>query len=124
MTGLSYETLKFYCKEGLVKDVKRDKNNYRIFDDYDIKWINSLNCLKACGMTISEMKEYLELCYQGDSTIPERKLILNKKRELLLEAMDKIQHSIDFIDWKENYYDNILSGKIKKEKNYISEFDN
>lgn len=29
--GISYETLKFYCNEGLVPNVKRDKNNYRIF---------------------------------------------------------------------------------------------
>lgn len=30
--GMSYETLKFYYKEGLVPNVKRDKNNYRKFD--------------------------------------------------------------------------------------------
>ena len=43
LTKLSYETLKFYCNEGLVPNVKRDKNNHRIFDDRDIAWINSLN---------------------------------------------------------------------------------
>ena len=31
-TGLSYETLKFYCNQGLVPNVKRDKNNRRIFN--------------------------------------------------------------------------------------------
>ena len=36
-TGMSYETLKFYCKEGLVPNVKRDSHNYRVFDDRDIK---------------------------------------------------------------------------------------
>ena len=29
-TGMSYETLKFYCKEGLVPNVKRDSHNYRV----------------------------------------------------------------------------------------------
>ena len=38
-TGMSYETLKFYCKEGLVPNVKRDSHNYRVFDDRDIKWL-------------------------------------------------------------------------------------
>ena len=56
-TGMSYETLKFYCKEGLVPNVKRDSHNYRVFDDRDIKWIQSLGCLKRCGMTLAEMKE-------------------------------------------------------------------
>lgn len=31
--GVSYETLRFYCNEGLVPNIKRDKNNYRIFDE-------------------------------------------------------------------------------------------
>lgn len=58
-TGMSYETLKFYCKEGLVPNVKRDSHNYRVFDDRDIKWIQSLGCLKRLRMTLAEMKEYL-----------------------------------------------------------------
>ena len=43
--GISYETLKFYCKEGLVPNVKRDKNNYRIFDERNIAWLKGLQCL-------------------------------------------------------------------------------
>ena len=66
LTDMTYETLKFYCNEGLVPNVKRDKRNYRIFDDHDIKWIQSLNCLKNCGMSIAEMKEYLALCLKGE----------------------------------------------------------
>ena len=71
-TGMSYETLKFYCNEGLVPNVKRAANNYRVFDEHDVNWIRSLSCLKKCGMSIQEMKEYLALCLQGQSTIPER----------------------------------------------------
>ena len=44
LTGMTYENLKFYCKEGLVPNVKRDSRNYRVFDDHDIKWIQSLGC--------------------------------------------------------------------------------
>lgn len=36
LTGMTYENLKFYCKEGLVPNVKRDSRNYRVFDDHDI----------------------------------------------------------------------------------------
>lgn len=82
-THLPYETLKFYCNQGLVPTVKRDKNNRRIFDERDIAWINSLNCFKNCGMSIAEMKEYIELCLIGESTIPERKVILDIKRKSL-----------------------------------------
>lgn len=109
--NMPYETLKFYCNEGLVPNVKRNKNNYRIFDDNDIAWIDSLTCLKSCGMSIQEMKEYLALCLEGPSTIIERKRILEKKRESLTEKMAELQRSIDYIDWKQGFYDDILSGK-------------
>ena len=61
-TNMSYQALKYYCNEGLVPNVKRDSNNRRVFDEHDVKWIKDLVCLKRCGMSILEMKEYLELC--------------------------------------------------------------
>ena len=81
LTNMTYENLKFYCNEGLVPNVKRDRRNYRVFDEHDIKWIQSLNCLKSCGMSIAEMKQYLALCMEGEGTIPERKVILAEKKE-------------------------------------------
>lgn len=109
--GMSYETLKFYCNKGLIPNVKRDKNNYRIFDDNNINWIKSLFCLKKCGMSIEEMKKYLDLCLQGQSSIPERKAMLNKKKKDLELKKKEIEDSLSFIDWKQNFYDEVLNGK-------------
>ncbi|MEG0177782.1 MAG: MerR family transcriptional regulator [Anaerorhabdus sp.] len=120
-TGMTYETLKYYCNEGLIPNVKRDVNNYRVFDDKDIAWIDSLSCLKQCGMGISEMKEYIELCLQGVSSIPTRKIILDKKKELLLKKLKEVNDSINYIDNKQNFYDDVLAGKIKYESNLIKE---
>ncbi len=121
LTNMTYETLKFYCNEGLVPNVKRDKRNYRIFDDHDIKWIQSLNCLKNCGMSINEMKEYLQLCIEGEISIPKRKIILDKKKDALLQSIKKLEEAVDFIDWKQNFYDDVLSGKTKYYSNLIPE---
>lgn len=110
-TNLSYDTLKFYCNEGLIPNVKRDKNNYRIFGDNDINWINSLSCLKKCGMSIKEMKIYLELCLRGQSTIPERKIMLDKKIKELKSKKQEIEDSLSFIEWKQSFYEDVLSGK-------------
>ena len=119
-TGMTYEALKFYCNEGLVPNVKRDANNHRVFDDRDVAWIKSLTCLKNCGMSIQEMKVYIDLCLQGEPSIPERKVILAQKREDLLKKMAELQASIDFIDWKQGFYDDVLSGKIEYYSNLIS----
>lgn len=118
-TGLAYETLKFYCNEGLVPNVKRNANNYRVFDDRDVHWIRSLTCLKNCGMSIQEMKQYIDLCLQGKASISERKIILAQKREHLLKQMADLQASIDYIDWKQNFYDDVLSGKTQYHSNLI-----
>ncbi|MDO4327149.1 MAG: MerR family transcriptional regulator [bacterium] len=107
---MTYQTLKYYCNEGLIPNVKRDNNNRRIFDEKDVKWIKDLTCLKKCGMSILEMKEYLELCLQGESTIMQRKEMLAKKREALLSSIKELEDSVAYIDWKQNFYDEVLSG--------------
>jgi len=118
-TNMTYEALKFYCNQGLIPHVKRDAKNHRVFDDRDIAWINSLQCLKNCGMGIQEMKDYLELCLQGPPSIPERKAILAQKRSELLQSMDEIQKSIDYIDRKQQLYDDMASGKVPYHSNLI-----
>ena len=118
--GMTYEALKFYCNQGLVPNVKRDKNNYRVFDEHDIEWIKGLTCLKRCGMSLEDMKLYLELCLKGKSTNPERKEILKNQRNLLIKRMEKLKKDIAYIDWKQHYYDDVLSGKIKYTSNLIN----
>ena len=121
LTNMTYENLKFYCNEGLVPNVKRDRRNYRVFDEHDIKWIQSLNCLKSCGMSIAEMKQYLALCMEGEGTIPERKVILAEKKETLLQSMTELQKAVAYIDWKQKFYDDVLSGKTAYYSNLVPE---
>ena len=110
-TGLTYQALKFYCNEGLVPNVRRDKNNRRYFDEATVKWIKDLTCLKKCGMSIDEMKEYLALCLEGPTSIERRQGILARKQEALAAQMQKLQESIDYINWKQQFYSDVLSGK-------------
>lgn len=110
-TGMTYQALKFYCNEGLVPDVRRDKNNRRYFDEATVKWIKDLSCLKKCGMSIEEMKEYVALCIEGPQSIERRRQILARKQEALREQMQKLQESIDYIDWKQQFYNDVLTGK-------------
>ena len=116
---MTYQTLKFYCNQGLVPNVKRDKNNRRVFDEHDVEWVRSLICLKRCGMSIEEMREYLDLCLKGEGSIPERKVMLAKKREQLAEKLAEIQASIDYIDWKQGFYDDVLAGRTAYYSNLV-----
>ena len=116
---MTYQTLKFYCNEGLIPNVKRDNNNRRIFDEKDVKWIKDLTCLKKCGMSIQEMKAYLDLCLEGASTIPQRKEMLARKQEALRLSIQELEDSVAYIDWKQNFYDEVLTGKRPYVSNLI-----
>lgn len=122
-TGMAYETLKYYCNIGLIPNVKRSANNRRVFDEHDIAWIKSLTCLKKCGMTIEEMKQYLAYCLQGPSSIPIRKVMLRRKLAILEEKKKEIQESIDYIDWKQNFYDEVLAGKRPYVSDLLPEYN-
>lgn len=111
LADLSYQTLKFYCNEGLIPNVKRDSNHYRVFDDRDLAWIQGLKCLKKCGMSLKEMKAYMQLCLIGESSIPQRKELLERTKEQLLQRLETIRESLDYIDRKQAFYNDVLDGK-------------
>lgn len=114
LTGLSYDTLKYYCNQGLVPNVKRDKyNNYRIFNDEDINWIKSLICLKKCNFSMSEMKEYISLCEQGKDTLIQRKQMLVNHRKEIENEIESLNSTLAFIDYKTSLYDKLMSGEIE-----------
>lgn len=111
--GITYETLKYYCNEGLVPNHKRDQNNYRIFDNQDIAWIKGLIKLRECNMSIQDMKKYLDYCLQGKSSIEERKLMLDDTKEQLESEKAQIEESLNYIKYKKEYYDKILAGEVE-----------
>lgn len=118
--GISYETLRFYYNEGLIPNVQRDKNNYRMFDEKNIAWIRSLQCLRKCGMSIQTMKEYLELSMQGAKSVAKRKELLGIQKEILEVKMRDIQESLDFVNNKQAYFNSVLNGEVE----YISKIFN
>lgn len=59
------------------------------------------------------MKKYLNLCMQGESTISERKNMLDKKQKDLELKKKEIEDSLSFINWKQNFYDDVLNGKTE-----------
>lgn len=65
------------------------------------------------------MKEYLDLYLQDQSSIQQRKEMLDKKRKALLDSIEELKGCIDYIDWKQNFYDEVLSGKRPYVSNLI-----
>ena len=121
-TGMTYEALKYYCNEGLVPEVTRDGANRRVFEEYHIKWIKDLTCLKKCGLSIKEMKAYLSLCLEGPSTIKKRKEMLAEKKKALQKEKKIIEDSLAYIDQKQDFYQSVLDGKIEYQSNLVARY--
>lgn len=109
--NMPYETLRYYCNEGLVPNVKRDDNNHRLFDNRDMAWLKGLQCLRVCGLNIAELKNYMNLCLEGPASIKKRKAILTKKKEIILKEIQALTDSVDYIDQKQAYYNRIPNGE-------------
>ena len=118
--GLPYETVKYYCKVGLTPRVARDANHYRVFDEHDVVWLSGLRCLKNCGMGIDQMLEYMELCLQGEATIPERKTIMAAKRQEVEAKIALLQETLDYIDAKQEFYRAVHAGEIPYESSLLA----
>lgn len=57
------------------------------------------------------MKAYLALCPEGENSIPQRQQMLARQREKLPARQDELQKSLDFIDRKQQFYEDVLAGR-------------
>lgn len=105
---VSTYSIRYYDDHGLLPTVKRDENNSRVFDDVDIEWVEIVTCLRATGMPLAKIKHYIELCLEGDQTVPERyRIMVEQQRETMAQA-EKIQAHLRLINKKVNHYANVL----------------
>ena len=80
MLGLAGSTLRYYDKEGLLPFVERSSGGIRMFREKDYEWLQIIECLKKAGMSIKDIKKYIVLLQQGDSTIQERLELFQHQR--------------------------------------------
>ena len=114
--NISPDTLRYYEKEGLLPNVKKNASGIREYSENDCNWVEFIKCMRGAGLSIEVLAKYIELFYKGDSTKEERKNILTEERAKLIEKRDAIQATIDRLDYKIDAYDKTI---IKKEKELL-----
>ena len=110
---ISADTLRYYERIGLIKNVPRNKNGIRNYDDESCKRIEFIKCMRSAGVEIEILIEYMNLFESGKETALARRNLLVEQREKLQEKLDNINSTIDRLDYKINIYDEILSGRRK-----------
>ena len=72
MLDVPASTLRYYDKEGLLPFVARSSGGIRLFQDSDLEWLRVIGCMKKAGMSIKDIRQYIELAMQaGYSTAPD-----------------------------------------------------
>lgn len=109
---LSPDTLRYYERIGLIPPVPRSKSGIRDYDQSSCQWIELMKCMRAAGVQIEALIEYVALFQQGDSTIDARKALLIEQRDRLVARMAEMQQSLDRLNDKIRRYE---AGLMTKE---------
>ena len=83
--NLTQDTIRYYERIGLLPEISRTKSGIRDFDEKSCKWIEFIKCMRAAGMPIEALIEYMNLFKQGKKTIVARKQLLIEQRDVLLK---------------------------------------
>ena len=111
--NISEYALRYYTDENLIPSIKRDKNNIRVFDEESLNWLKTIICLRKCGMSIKSIKEYVDLCIIGDSTILQRLDIINSQKVIIDKKIQELKESSLFLEKKKELYDDIIKNNKK-----------
>lgn len=110
-TNMSTDTLRYYERIGLLPPVPRNAAGIRTYDEYFIKFINFIKKLKASGMSLEHIIDYIRLAELGDATLQERKRLLVEAREMLSEKIHDLQLAVQEADYQLNNYENLLQSE-------------
>lgn len=115
-TGVTQHTIRFYTDQNLLP-CSRDKNHHRIFDEDAVGWLNGIQCLRKCGISIGDILVYCQLCQEGENKLPERYDFMLRQREQAYKRLQEAQEVVDYMNNKVRHYEDILSNTIPDDTN-------
>ena len=115
MTGIPATTLRYYDKEGLLPFLERRSSGYREFSDIDLASLQIVQCLKATGMSVAEMKQFSDWVRGGDATLKERLDMFMRRKEAVERQIEELQRSLAVINYKCDYYSRAVEAGTEKD---------
>ena len=105
LVGVAPSTLRYYDKEGLLPFVERSKGGIRVFKESDYEWLKVIECLKKTGMQLKDIRTFIFMAMEGDSTIGKRLELITNQRKAVLRRIDELQETLATLDFKKWYYE-------------------
>lgn len=91
--NISISTIRYYDKEGLLPDIKRE-NGIRKFSEQDVETIFIIECLKKTNVELKDIKRFIMMVKQGDSTIDERLNFFKEQKEKTLNQIKVLKKAV------------------------------
>lgn len=91
LTGITADTLRYYEKIGLLPPVPRTESGIRSYDANSLAWVQLIQQLKASGLMLEEIQEYIRLARAGSATLEKRKSLLFHSRQTLQQKLLHMQ---------------------------------
>lgn len=113
------DTLRYYEKIGLIPPVPRTLSGIRDYDETSCKWIDFIKCMRGAGLSIEVLTRYVALFQQGDSTINERKALLEQQRDVLAIEIEAKQKVLDKLNNKIKVYEKTILAKEQELQSMI-----
>jgi DNA-binding transcriptional MerR regulator len=108
LVGLSPDTLRWYERIGLLETIPRDAAGQRRYRAVDLDRLELLIKMRATGMPITEMHEYVALIHGGPATRSDRLALLESHRQRTLDRIAALQQDLVVIDRKIDRYRSLL----------------
>ncbi|CAM3789142.1 MerR family transcriptional regulator [Cytobacillus oceanisediminis] len=123
--NLTVYTLRYYDKEGLMPFVERTPSGNRLFKESDLSALKVIECLKATGMPIKEIKNFIDWCSEGDATLQQRYDMFLERKANVEAQMEELRKTMEVIEHKCLYYKTALeAGTEEIYKKDIIEINN
>ena len=103
--GLNATTLRYYDKEGLLPFVDRSSKGIRLFKEEDFEWLRLIEYLKATGMPIKDIRKFISLYTDGDTTLEERRQMFYERKAAIEKQLEETQKMLDIVTYKCWFYD-------------------
>ena len=102
--NLNPNTLRYYEKEGLLPHIERSKGGIRHYSDEDLEWLGLVCCLKNTGMSIKQIRDFVDLSLQGPETLKNRCDMLNAHKQEVEEHISRMNQHLDLVKFKIEYF--------------------
>ncbi|CAI3931019.1 MerR family transcriptional regulator [Commensalibacter papalotli (ex Botero et al. 2024)] len=105
--NMNPHTVRYYAKEGLFPFVQRNSNGIRQFQECDLEWLSLIHCLKNSGMTLKEIKQFIQWINEGDSTVEQRLNLFKKQQQKVEHQLQELQKTLETIKYKRKFYEDM-----------------